>query len=252
MIQLKRFYKNLPRCYAQQNLDSSLSFGIMKYSSLKEERKLWKEGKKRVVCLDEAGRGPLAGPVVAAAVTIRPAKYKIQNTKYKIRDSKKLTPQKREELYRILTKHPNIKWGIGKASEKVIDKINILEATKIAMVKAVRNLNCKLKIANCKINFLILDGNFTLPAEALAKAGINSKIPQKAIIKADEKVFSCKIASIIAKVTRDRIMEKFHKKYPSYGFAKHKGYGTKYHFRMLKKYGPCKIHRKTFWPVKKY
>src|SRR3989344_4740211 len=267
MIQLKRFYKNLPRCYAQQNLDSSLSLGIMKYSSLKEERKLWREGKKRVVCLDEAGRGPLAGPVVACAALILP-QFKIESKELRfLKDSKKLTPQKRERIYKILKKLPQVEFAVSQVSEKVIDKINILEATKVAMVKAVKKLKRKP-------DFLILDGNFTLPADfvarrrlrrpkaeaflpaqalakAGAKAGIKTEIPQKSIIKADEKIFSCKAASIIAKVYRDRIMEKYHKKYPSYGFAKHKGYGTRYHFRMLKKYGPCKIHRKTFWPVKK-
>ena len=216
----------------------------MKYLSLREERKLWRKGKKRVACLDEAGRGPLAGPVVACAVSI-PTKFKMKNEKLKnLKDSKKLTPKKREEIYKIIKNLPQIDFGVALVSEKVIDKINILEATKVAMVKAVKKLKRKP-------DFLILDGNFTLPAEALAKAGINSKIPQKSIIKADEKVFSCKVASIIAKVHRDRIMEQFHKKYPQYGFSKHKGYGTKYHFRMLRKYGPCEIHRKSFHPVKR-
>jgi ribonuclease HII len=238
----------------------------MKYPNLKEEKKLWKKGIKRIVCSDEAGRGPLAGPVVAAAVMLN-SKFKIQNAKLKfkiqnLRDSKKLTAKQREEWNKIITKNPKIKWGIGKVSEKVIDKINIFEATKLAMVKALNNLIEKLK--NKKINplkrtivrisgkgiFLILDGNFTLPAEALAKMGINPSIPQKSIIKADEKVFSCAAASILAKVTRDRIMMCYHKKYPKYRFDLHKGYPTKFHLKMLKKYGPCKIHRKSFGPVR--
>jgi len=198
---------------------------------LKEEKRLWKKGFKRVVCLDEAGRGPLAGPVTAAAVMIeshQPSKLPA------IKDSKKLTPKKRKELYHLLIKNPQIKWGIGKVSEKVIDKINILEATKLAMEKAIAKFKKKP-------DFLILDGNFT----------IYSTIPQKPIIKADTKVFSCMAASILAKVTRDRIMEKLDKKYPRYGFDKHKGYPTKHHRRMLKKYGPCQIHRKSFKPLKK-
>jgi ribonuclease HII len=238
----------------------------MKYPNLKEEKKLWKKGIKRIVCLDEAGRGPLAGPVVAAAVMLN-SKFKIRNAKLKfkiqnLRDSKKLTAKQREEWNKIITKNPQIEWGIGKVSEKVIDKINIFEATKLAMIKAFRNLIEKLK--NKKINplkrtimrisgkgiFLILDGNFTLPAEALAKMGINPSIPQKSIIKADEKVFSCAAASILAKVTRDRIMMCYHKKYPKYRFDLHKGYPTKFHLKMLKKYGPCKIHRKSFGPVR--
>ena len=199
----------------------------MKHPNLTEEKKLWKKGYKRVACLDEAGRGPLAGPVVAAAVLILNTKYQILNTK--IRDSKKLSWKKREKLYKLITKSPFIEWGIGRVSEKVIDKINILEATKLAMKRAIKRFKRKP-------DFLILDGNFK----------INLPIPQKSIIKADEKIFSCAAASILAKVWRDRLMLRYHKKYPRYGFDKHKGYPTKYHFKMLKKYGPCVIHRKSF------
>ena len=210
----------------------------MKYPTLQEEKRLWKKGYKYVACLDEAGRGPLAGPVIAAAVTIR----QFSNPNFqrsaggwrpKIKDSKKLTPERREELYKILTNHHQIEWGIGRVSEKVIDKINILEATKLAMKRAIQKLNKKPK-------FLIIDGNFK----------INSSISQKSIIKADEKVFSCASASILAKVTRDRMMERYHQKYPQYRFNQHKGYPTKLHRKMLKKYGPCKIHRRTFKSVK--
>jgi len=202
-----------------------------------QEKKLWKKGFKRVACLDEAGRGPLAGPVTAAAVVIVP------NSRFlfsDLKDSKKLTLKKREEFYKLITKSPAIKWGIGKVSEKMIDKINILEATKLAMKKAIDNLNYKLKIENYKINYLILDG----------KIKIDLSIPQKSIIKADEKVFSCAIASILAKVIRDRIMMRLHKKYPKYRFDLHKGYPTKIHLKKLRKYGPCKIHRKSFRPVR--
>jgi ribonuclease HII len=204
----------------------------MKHPTLQEEKRLWKKGYKRVACLDESGRGPLAAPVVATAVMMNP-KSKIQNLK--IKDSKKLTAKKREEFYRVLTKNPDIKWRIARVSEKVIDKINILEATKLAMKRAIEKLNKKP-------NFLILDG----------KMELNLNIPQKSIIKADEKVFSCAVASILAKVSRDRMMERYHQKYPQYGFDKHKGYPTKLHRKMLKKYGPSKIHRRTFKPVKKY
>ena len=193
---------------------------------------MWGKGYKRVACLDEAGRGPLAGPVTAAAVVILNPKYKILNTK--LRDSKKLSPKVREKIYKLLTRNPNIKWGIGVVSERVIDKINVLEATKLAMKRAIQKLNKKP-------NFLILDGNFK----------INSKIPQKSIVKADQKVFSCSAASILAKVYRDRIMRKIAKIYPQYGFDRHKGYPTKFHLKMLKKYGPSVIHRLTFTPIKK-
>ena len=243
----------------------------MRQPNLQEEKKLWKKGFKRVVGLDEAGRGALCGPVVAAAVIVNP-KFEYRNSKQilnsnflnskhvsdfgfrasdlKLRDSKKLTPKARERFYKILTIHPRIKWGIGTVSEKVIDKINILEATKLAMKKAIKNLKNKntskdisrssSNYKKLKIDFLILDG----------KMKLDLPFPQKSIIKADEKVFSCAMASIIAKVTRDRIMVRYDKKYPKYRFKLHKGYPTKLHLRLLKKYGSCKIHRKSFGPVR--
>jgi len=209
----------------------------MKHPNFREEKKLWKKGYKRVVGLDEAGRGPLAGSVVAAAVCFNKNSVSRKTELLMIKDSKKLTPKKREEFYEMITKHPHIEWGIGRTSEKVIDRINILEATKLAMKRAVRNLERKSSAAN----FLILDGNF----------GIKSDIPQTSIIKADEKVFSCAAASVIAKVCRDRMMLKYHKKYPRYGFDRHKGYPTKLHRKMLKKHGHSVIHRLTFNFVKK-
>ncbi len=225
----------------------------MKYPNFSEEKKLWKKGLKRVIGIDEAGRGPLAGPVVAAAVMTN-SKFKInptgnrrrqQNSKLKVNDSKKLNPRKREELYKILTNCPQIKWGIGRVSEKVIDRINILEATKLAMKRAVINLEKRTRRRNRKksksrlTDFLILDGRIKIDLD----------IPQKSIIKADGKVFSCAAASIIAKVTRDRMMYRYDEKYPQYGFLKHKGYATKLHLKMLKKHGPCPLHRKSFRPV---
>ncbi|XOB46276.1 MAG: ribonuclease HII [Candidatus Nealsonbacteria bacterium] len=217
----------------------------MRYPNFSEEKKLWKKGFKKVVGLDEAGRGPLSGPVVAAAVlikSIRKIRAKFVDIR-DVKDSKKLSPKKREELYKILINHPQIKWGIGKVSEKVIDKINILEATKLAMKRAVKNLEKKIKKKKRLnlIEFLILDGRMKLDLDIL----------QKSIIKADNKVFSCAAASIIAKVSRDRMMRRYGKKYPQYGFSKHKGYATKLHLKRLKKYGPCSIHRKSFRPVKK-
>jgi len=242
----------------------------MTFPNFKEERKLQKKGYKRIAGLDEAGRGPLAGPVVAGAVRIR-TKNKKQITEDKkilreVRDSKKLTPKKREEIYKLLIKNSNIEWGVGRVSERVIDKINILEATKLAMKRALRNLEKKLRrtvLRNWGIEFLILDGNFKIDyscgsiriSRGRAKRGRGLDhsyvIPQKSIKRADEKVLSCACASIIAKVTRDRIMVRKDNKYPKYGFSKHKGYGTKLHLKMLRKYGPCKIHRKSFKPVEK-
>jgi len=201
----------------------------MRNPNFQEEKKLRRKGFKRVAGSDEAGRGPLAGPVVAAAVIIQNTKYKILNTK--IRDSKQLSAKQRDKFYDLITKNKNIKWGIGVVSERIIDRINILEATKLAMAKAVKKL---------KVDFLLLDGNFK----------INSKILQKSIIKGDERVFSIAAASILAKVARDRIMVRYHKKYPRYRFDMHKGYPTKYHCKMIRKYGPCKIHRRSFAPIK--
>jgi ribonuclease HII len=204
--------------------------------NLNEEKRLWRKGYKRVACLDEAGRGPLAGPVVACAVLINNRRRSLHRWRLRlnqIKDSKKATKKQREEFYKIITKHPAIEWGTGRVSEKVIDKINILEATKLAMERAIQKLSRKPQ-------FLILDGKMTL----------SLKIPQKSIVKADEKVFSCAVASIIAKVTRDRIMKRCHRKYPQYGFDQHKGYPTQLHQRMLRKYGLCPIHRKTFKPVR--
>lgn len=235
---------------------------------LKEEKRLWQKGYKQVVGLDEVGRGSLAGPVVAVALTITSL---ISQKKYhsfisffsqdlKMKDSKKLSPQQREKLYNILICHPQIKWAMGKVSEKIIDKINILEATKLAMVRALKNLRIKS-------DFVIIDGNFTFQAKS---SNIWSKIfnlkpsqkPKKNqnfvfslekiknIIKADEKVLSCLLASILAKVIRDKMIKRLYQKFPQYGFDKHKGYPTKLHLEMLKRYGPCKIHRKSFKPIK--
>ncbi|MBU2635427.1 hypothetical protein KJ841_03095 [Patescibacteria group bacterium] len=170
----------------------------MKYPNFREEKKLWKKGHEVVVGIDEAGRGPLAASVVAAAVCFKNGRG--QFSSILIKDSKKLTPKKREEIYEMLKQDPKIEWGIGRVSEKVIDRINILEATKLAMKRAVRSLerkiNKKLKEGSVqkkcdRINFapldyLIIDGNF----------GINLDTPQKSIIKADEKVFSCAAASV--------------------------------------------------------
>ncbi len=219
-----------------------------------EEKKLWKKGFKCVVGLDEAGRGPLAGPVVAAAVIIN-SKFEYRNSKQfriiktqnqkrvsdfvlrisdlDVRDSKQMTAKQREDVYKKIINCLEIRWGVGIVSEKVIDKINILQATKLAMQKALNKLAA---------DYLLIDGNFS----------INSSVPQRAVIKGDQEVISIAMASIIAKVTRDKLMQKYHKKYPHYGFDKHKGYGTAFHMQMLEKYGPCLIHRKSFWPVSKY
>ena len=200
---------------------------------IQEEKKLWKKGYKYVVGIDEAGRGPLAGPVAAGAVLILEKDFKEAKKIKSVKDSKKLKEGKRKEVYLNLVKNKKVKWGIGMVSEKTIDRINILEATKLAMIKAVKNLEKKNKI---KIDFLLLDGRMKL----------DLKVNQKSIVKGDDKVFSISAASIIAKVKRDKLMERYDKKYPQYNFKKHKGYGTKEHLEKIKKNGACKIHRKSF------
>ena len=220
----------------------------MKYPNFSEEKKLWRQGFEYVAGLDESGRGPLAGPVVAAAIMVRQTnKLKFLSLFHGLDDSKKLSEKQRKYFYEKLTTHKNIQWGIGVVSEKVIDKINILQATKLAMKRAFSNLARKQldvglsarRPTSSVVEFLLIDGNF----------GLQAKIPEKSIVKGDQKVFSIAAAGIIAKVTRDRIMKKMHKKFPHYNFVQHKGYGTKAHIAKLAQYGPCQIHRKTFFPV---
>lgn len=208
----------------------------MLYPNFNEERKLWNRGFKMVVGLDEAGRGPLAGPVVAAAVIVE---YKTKYNAIKsigVNDSKKLSAKKREEIYKILTTHSAIEWGIGVVSEKIIDKINIKNAAELAMQIALEKLEKKI---GKKTSFLLIDGNNIKNRELRSR---NHKL----IVGADEKVFSCAAASILAKVRRDMIMVSYHKAYPQYGFNQHKGYPTKLHRRNLAICGPCVIHRRTF------
>lgn len=203
----------------------------MKYPNFREEKKLYNKGYKMVAGIDEAGRGPLAGPVVACALVF--TNYDLRITDYKnVKDSKKLSSRNREQIYKRLKNDSGVMWGIGRVSEKVIDRINILEATKLAMKRAVKNLEKK----QADIDFLIIDGNFK----------IKYPISQKSIIKADEKVFSVAAASIIAKVFRDKMMINYHKKFPEYYFNKHKGYPTKQHKRVIKQHGSCRLHRQTF------
>ena len=191
--------------------------------SLRYENKIWKSGYNYIAGIDEAGRGPLAGPVVAAAV-IFPSKFNIRG----VDDSKKLTPGKRDELFdRIISSCTS--YAVGIKDEAIIDDINILNATISAMHEAVSKLKKKP-------DYLIIDGN------RFKDCGI----PHKTIVKGDQKSFTIAAASIIAKVTRDRIMMELHEQYPEYNFAKHKGYGTKEHVNLIKKYGYSEIHRKSF------
>ena len=212
--------------------------------NLQTEKYYWKKGYKTIVGLDEVGIGPLCGPVTTAAVIIN-SKFQIKDKNFKeilknARDSKKLSEKQREKIFKLIQKCPDIKFTISSVGPKTIDKINISEATK----KAMRNcLNKILPKRNLKKTLILIDGNRILDK--------NLKIQQKAIVKGDNKIFSIALASIIAKVTRDRKMEKLSLQYPEYYFHQHKGYGTKLHKKLIKKYGPCEIHRKSYRPIKK-
>lgn len=191
---------------------------------LQFEKEYWHTGKCHIAGIDEAGRGPLAGPVVAAAV-IFPKKIEIEG----LNDSKKITERKRDILFPVIQERA-LAFGIGIVSAKIIDEINILQATFQAMREAVS----QLKIVP---DILIIDGNQRIP---------QIQIEQHAIVKGDAKSLSIAAASVLAKVTRDRMMIEYDKYYPQYGFAKHKGYPTKSHCEAIHQYGYCEIHRRSF------
>ena len=190
----------------------------------KIEQEIYNEGKELICGIDEAGRGPLAGPVVVAAV-IMPKDSMIEG----VNDSKKVSEKKREILYEKIIDEA-ISYGVGIIDQKEIDRINILNATKEGLTMAVQELNPKP-------NLIIVD--------ALNKIDTLG-IPYKSIIKGDAKCYSIAAASIIAKVTRDRIMRQWDEVYPQYGFSKHKGYGTSEHIKAIKEYGLCPLHRLSF------
>jgi ribonuclease HII len=182
----------------------------------------------QVAGIDEAGRGPLAGPVVAAAVVLSPLRP-IEGLK----DSKKLSEKKREHLFDIIMAEAHAV-GVGQCSSLEVDQYNILQATWLAMQRAYQQLNCKIR-------HVLVDGNATP----------NLPVSCEAVIKGDQKVACISAASIIAKVTRDRQMLEYANTYPQYIFEKHKGYGTKLHMERLSTYGPTPIHRMSFAPVRR-
>lgn len=187
------------------------------------EDKMLQAGYRSVAGVDEAGRGPLAGPVVSAAV-ILPRDFAVNG----VNDSKKLTPKKRDLLYDAVMAHA-LCVGTGIATVHEIDTINILQASLLSMKRAV-------EILDPQPDHLLIDGKFT----------IDYSLPQEAVIKGDAKSISIAAASIIAKVTRDRIMAQLHEQYPRYGFDRHKGYPTAAHRAALLEWGPCPAHRKSF------
>lgn len=192
------------------------------------ENTLWEMGYKNLAFCDEVGRGCLFGPVLAASV-ILPKGLKIEG----VRDSKKLSPQKREKIYETI-KEKAIAVGIGIVSPKIIDEINIKNAARLAMKEAVNDLKEQ-------------NGNKIVPDYLLIDAEeIETSIPQKGIIKGDDLVHGIAAASIVAKVTRDKLCIEWHSKYPQYGILQHKGYATKVHKEALIKYGATEMHRRSF------
>jgi ribonuclease HII len=193
------------------------------------EKKATAEGYQEIAGIDEAGRGPLAGPVVSAAV-ILPKNFAVAG----VIDSKKLTLKKRAQLYEEIYAHA-VSVGVGIVDPVEIDRINILQASLLAMSIAAANLRPQPE-------YLLIDGTFS----------ISSELPQKPIAKGDALSISIAAASIVAKVTRDRLMEEYHTYYPQFGFFQHKGYPTRAHKKAIRKFGYCPIHRQTFRGVKEY
>ncbi len=194
----------------------------------KEEEKFYKQGILTVCGIDEAGRGPLAGPVVVACAMMRPDSM-IEG----VNDSKKVSEKKREKIYEQLIEEA-VAYGVAIIDQNEIDEINILNATKKGLTMCIKEVENKL---NQKPEVVLVD--------ALTKIDTDG-IPYKSIIHGDSISYSIAAASIIAKVTRDRIMRQWDEIYPQYGFAKHKGYGTKMHIEAIKEYGLCPLHRRSF------
>jgi ribonuclease HII len=202
---------------------------------LEFERDLWSREFTLVAGVDEAGRGPLAGPVAAAAV-ILPCIWSAAGVDARLRelnDSKQLSEAEREECFAILTTHPEIRYAIATVDAATIDRINILQATHRAMNEALAQLQPPPQ-------HVLVDGR---PVKSMTH-------PQTAIVKGDAKSYSIAAASVLAKVTRDRMMREFDRQFPAYGFAVHKGYGTPQHLAAIEKHGPCPIHRMSFAPLK--
>lgn len=201
---------------------------------LRHEQEAWAQGARRIAGVDEAGRGPLAGPVVAAAVVFQRDFLEAEagGALRGLTDSKKLPARRREFFHALLTATPEVDVGIGSASVGEIDSLNILRATHLAMARAIGELARPPDLA-------LVDG---LPVKGLS-------VPHRAIVGGDAASLSIAAASVVAKVTRDRWLTELAAQYPAYGFERHKGYGTRAHLDALRRYGPCPAHRQSFAPV---
>ncbi len=216
------------------------------------EKKLFHGGYRCVIGVDEVGMGCLAGPVVVCAVLFGRKFFRKTHKKlHWLRDSKLLLPHQREKFVSELLKEKGLKFQIARCLPKTIDRMNIYQAARLAMRRAIRKLvyssqlpvyrKQRPKIPDPKLKTVILvDGKTKI-------AGLD--LPQMAIVKGDREVFAIACASLIAKVARDKMMKKYAKKFPNYGFERHKGYGTKFHRAQLTAFGPCKLHRRSFAPV---
>jgi ribonuclease HII len=204
-------------------------------NSFEFELPLWQAGLARVAGVDEAGRGPLAGPVVAAAAILPPrwAETGLPAELAGLNDSKQLTETQREKYFEFLTRCAEIEFAVALVDAGIIDEINILQATHRAMNEALAQLNPLPPHA-------LVDGR---PVKTL-------RVPQTAIVKGDARSYSIAAASVLAKVTRDRLMLDYHAQFPAYGFDEHKGYGTAKHLAAIARHGACAIHRQTFAPLK--
>jgi len=203
------------------------------------EKKLFTSGYSLILGVDEVGMGCLAGPVVVCAVAMTNHFYNKHNKKLKwLRESKLLLPHQREKFAAELLKEKDLAYAISSVSSKIIDKINIYQAARRGMKNAIKKLKPSFDLKT----IVLIDGKTKIK-------GVNYE--QMPIVKGDRKIFAIACASIIAKVHRDKMMKRYAKHYPNYGFEKHKGYGTKYHQARLTALGPCEIHRKSFAPVAK-
>jgi ribonuclease HII len=205
------------------------------WNRLSYERELWQKGLTFVAGVDEAGCGPLAGPVVAAAVVFPCAWLEtgLVGTLRGLNDSKQLTEARRERYYAILTAHAEIRWAVASVDVEMIDRINIYQA-------AHRAMNLALDQLQPPPDYVLVDGR---PVKSM-------RFPNTALVKGDARSYSIAGASVLAKVTRDRVMRGFDRLYPGYGFAEHKGYGTPQHLAAIRALGPCPIHRRSFSPFR--